>query len=191
MWRTGIRPLVTFRDVFEPTHGDHVAHAFPRHDRRIGAEEEAHEFGRGVRAGAIDEGAGGVAARPGEASAEAHPLFDQRVAVRGVEVVNDVTWDELTTLDPGCTMATRSGDVLIVENDIGETSAHVLVVHIESVFFQCSRALIRSDLWNPARHLDTKSLPTPGEILASMTDNQVGGQAYDQAWPERAKQTMW
>ena len=36
----------------------------------------------------------------------------------------------------------------------------MLVIHIESVFFQCSRALIRSELWNPERHLPRTNLPS-------------------------------
>ena len=73
----------------------------------------------------------------------------------------------------------------------GKAPRSVIVMAIDELYFQCARAIIRSDLWNPAKHLDPKSLPTPGQILAGMTDNQVGGPAYDQAWPERAKQTMW
>jgi PPOX class probable FMN-dependent enzyme len=73
----------------------------------------------------------------------------------------------------------------------GKAPRSVIVMRIDELYFQCARAIVRSELWNPARHIDTASLPTPGEILAAMTDNQVGGQAYDQAWPERAKQTMW
>lgn len=67
----------------------------------------------------------------------------------------------------------------------------VIVLDIDEVYFQCARAIIRSELWNPQRHVDPATLPTPGEILAAMTDNQVGGEGYDKAWPERAKQTMW
>jgi PPOX class probable FMN-dependent enzyme len=67
----------------------------------------------------------------------------------------------------------------------------VIVLEIDELYLQCARAIIRSELWNPDRHVDPASLPTPGQILASMTDNQVGGESYDQAWPERAKQTMW
>ena len=67
----------------------------------------------------------------------------------------------------------------------------VIVLEIDELYFQCARAIIRSELWNPARHIDPATLPTPGQILASMTDNQVGGDSYDQTWPERAKQTMW
>jgi PPOX class probable FMN-dependent enzyme len=67
----------------------------------------------------------------------------------------------------------------------------VIVLEIEELYFQCARAIIRSELWNPAHHVDPTTLPTPGQILAAMTDNQVGGETYDKAWPERAKQTMW
>ena len=67
----------------------------------------------------------------------------------------------------------------------------VIVMAIDELYFQCARAIVRSDLWNPARHIDTATLPTPGEILANMTNGAVGGQPYDQAWPERAKRTMW
>ena len=73
----------------------------------------------------------------------------------------------------------------------GKAPRSVIVMKIDELYFQCARAIVRSELWNPARHLDPKSLPTPGEILAAMTENLVGGEAYDQAWPERARQTMW
>ena len=67
----------------------------------------------------------------------------------------------------------------------------VIVLEIEDLYFQCARAIIRSELWNPARHIDPATLPTPGHILAGMTENTVGGEPYDKAWPERAKATMW
>jgi hypothetical protein len=46
-------------------------------------------------------------------------------------------------------------------------------------------------LWNPKKHVDPNSLPTPGQILACMSDNRVGGEDYDRTWAERAKQTLW
>ncbi|MEQ8601309.1 MAG: pyridoxamine 5'-phosphate oxidase family protein [Devosia sp.] len=67
----------------------------------------------------------------------------------------------------------------------------VIVLDIDEVYFQCARAVLRSELWNPERHVDPASLPTPGQILAAMTAEEVGGESYDKAWPERAKQTMW
>lgn len=73
----------------------------------------------------------------------------------------------------------------------GKAPRSVIVMQIDELYFQCARAIVRSELWNPEHHIPAGTLPTPGEILAGMTDNQVGGDAYDQAWPERAKQTMW
>jgi PPOX class probable FMN-dependent enzyme len=73
----------------------------------------------------------------------------------------------------------------------GKAPRSVMVITVESVYFQCSRAILRSELWNPARQVDPKSLPTPGQILAALTEERVGGEAYDKAWPQRAKESMW
>lgn len=67
----------------------------------------------------------------------------------------------------------------------------VLVVRVEEVYFQCARALVRSELWNPARHVNPRTLPSPGQILASMSANRVGGEEYDRSWSERAQKTLW
>ena len=73
----------------------------------------------------------------------------------------------------------------------GKAPRSVLVVTVEAIYFQCARAIMRSDLWNPAKHVDPDSLPTPGSILSALTDARLGGEAYDKAWPERAKASMW
>ena len=73
----------------------------------------------------------------------------------------------------------------------GKAPRSVMVITVESVYFQCSRAILRSELWNPAKQVDPKSLPTPGQILAALTEERVGGEAYDKAWPQRAKESMW
>jgi hypothetical protein len=67
----------------------------------------------------------------------------------------------------------------------------VIVIHVERAYFQCSRALVRSDLWNPDKHVDIETLPTPGSILAGLTDDRMGGEEYDRAWPARARATLW
>ncbi|UGV25290.1 pyridoxamine 5'-phosphate oxidase family protein [Rhodopseudomonas boonkerdii] len=67
----------------------------------------------------------------------------------------------------------------------------VIVMQVGEIYFQCARAIVRSELWNPDKHIDPKTLPTPGEILAEMSGQRVGGAEYDRAWPERARQTMW
>ncbi len=73
----------------------------------------------------------------------------------------------------------------------GKVPRTAIVLTIDSVYFQCARAIVRSELWNPSRHIDPKTLPSPGDILATLSDNRVGGSAYDCEWTERAKKTMW
>ena len=73
----------------------------------------------------------------------------------------------------------------------GKSPRTVIVIDVEAAYFQCARELVRSDLWNPARHVDGSKLPTPGQILAALSDGRVGGADYDRTWPERAKQSMW
>jgi PPOX class probable FMN-dependent enzyme len=67
----------------------------------------------------------------------------------------------------------------------------VVVIAIHEIYFQCARAIVRSDIWNQAAHVDASTLPTPGRILAAMSAGTVGGDAYDREWPERARRTMW
>lgn len=67
----------------------------------------------------------------------------------------------------------------------------VTVIEVDTVYFQCARALVRSDLWNPAHHVDPKSLPSAGQILAALSQDRVGGEKYDREWPGRAAATMW
>lgn len=67
----------------------------------------------------------------------------------------------------------------------------VIVLAVDEVYFQCGRAVVRSGLWDPARHADPASLPTAGQILAAMTDGDMGGPEYDRAWPERARASLW
>ena len=73
----------------------------------------------------------------------------------------------------------------------GRRPRSVVVATVEEVYFQCARAILRAELWNPAKHVDPKTLPTPGDILAEMSEHRVGGAEYDRAWPERAKASLW
>jgi uncharacterized protein len=73
----------------------------------------------------------------------------------------------------------------------GKAPRTVIVITLHEIYFQCARAVVRADLWNPDKRIDPRSLPTPGQILADMSENRVGGEDYDRAWPERARKTMW
>jgi PPOX class probable FMN-dependent enzyme len=73
----------------------------------------------------------------------------------------------------------------------GKPPRSVIVLAVEDVYFQCARAIVRSDLWNPQKHRDPATLPTPGQILAALTEDRIGGTEYDRAWPQRAAQSLW
>jgi hypothetical protein len=73
----------------------------------------------------------------------------------------------------------------------GKLPRSVIVVRVERVYFQCPKALVRSDLWNPAKHVERRSLPSSGTILADITRGRVGGPQYDAAYPDRLKATIY
>jgi PPOX class probable FMN-dependent enzyme len=73
----------------------------------------------------------------------------------------------------------------------GKAPRSVVVIRVESVYFQCARAIVRSDLWNPAKHADVDRLPSVGQILADLSNDRVGGAEYDRTWCDRARQTLW
>jgi len=65
----------------------------------------------------------------------------------------------------------------------------VIVCRIDALYYQCARAVMRGKLWEGGI-ADAGALPTPGTILAAMKDG-FDGVTYDDAWPARAKKSMW
>jgi PPOX class probable FMN-dependent enzyme len=59
-------------------------------------------------------------------------------------------------------------------------SKTVLIVTVLEAFIQCARALVRSDLWNPALHVRRADLPSLGTILAAHTGGKVDAASYDE-----------
>jgi hypothetical protein len=83
--------------------------------------------------------------------------------------------------------ATITDDHALLEPSAVEMSVPRLgiLVAIEEAYTQCSKALIRSDLWNAERHLDRSELPSSGEILRSLNDPDFDADEYDRARTER------
>jgi PPOX class probable FMN-dependent enzyme len=72
-----------------------------------------------------------------------------------------------------------------------KTPRAVIVVTVDRIYFQCAKAIVRSKLWDASRHVDRKSLPSAGTILADLTGGKLGGEAHDRAAPERLKATLY
>jgi len=73
----------------------------------------------------------------------------------------------------------------------GKEPRSVLVIRVETVFFQCSRAVVRADLWNPDKRVSRAALPSTGSILAALSGSRLGGEAYDRDLPGRMKTSLY
>jgi PPOX class probable FMN-dependent enzyme len=73
----------------------------------------------------------------------------------------------------------------------GKLPRTVIVVTIEAAYVHCSKALIRSKLWDPSRHLERAKLPSLGEMLAPLSGNTIDASTYDRDLPERLKATLY
>jgi uncharacterized protein len=65
----------------------------------------------------------------------------------------------------------------------------VLQISVDSVFFQCGRAILRSDLWGHVE--EARTVPTAGAVLAALTANELGGESYDHELPARQRSTLY
>ena len=72
----------------------------------------------------------------------------------------------------------------------GKLPKCVLEVKAERVYFQCPKALVRSRLWSADAQIDRAEVPSAGEILQEISAG-FDGKAYDAAYPQRLKDTMY
>ena len=73
----------------------------------------------------------------------------------------------------------------------GQPPKCVIVVDVETVFFQCARAIQRSRLWGAVPPGTPRPVPTPGAILAAITQGQFDGATYDRELPARQQATLY
>ena len=73
----------------------------------------------------------------------------------------------------------------------GKDPKLALVITVNAVYFQCSRAVVRSELWNPERHIERALLPTPGKLLTDISKGRIDGEAYDRELPGRVASSLY
>jgi PPOX class probable FMN-dependent enzyme len=73
----------------------------------------------------------------------------------------------------------------------GKLPRSVLQIHVEAVFFQCSRAILRSRLWDDDQKISRSLLPSPGTILAGLSMGDIDGKQYDAELLDRLKTMMY
>ena len=106
----------------------------------------------------------------------------------------------LLFLIPGCGETIRvngraviSADPALAQTFVmnGKAPSTVIIVTVDRIYFQCTKAIVRSKLWDPASQVDRKSLPTAGKILEALTRGKVAAEAHDRAAPQRIKETLY
>lgn len=75
----------------------------------------------------------------------------------------------------------------------GKLPRTVIIVKVEAVYFHCSKALVRSKLWDPAQQIERSTFPSPGAILKRLSGDGAGFDAdtYDRELPARVKATLY
>ncbi len=155
-------------------------------------------------------GPGGLDCSPRGDAASAAVILDDRTLVlpdrRGnnrLDSLRNVIADPRVALlflipGSGTTMRVNGRAVISADPDLlarlaveGKAPRTALIITVDEAYFQCARAIVRSGLWDQATQDRAAGLPTPGQILAGVTGGEVGGEAYDLAWPERARATLW
>lgn len=89
--------------------------------------------------------------------------------------------------------ATISNERELVESFAvqGRPPRTVILVTVEAAYVHCSKALVRSKLWDASRHVERSKLPSLGEMLAPLSGNTIDASTYDRELPERLKATLY
>jgi len=75
---------------------------------------------------------------------------------------------------------------LLGESEVeGKVPQLGILVKVEEAYTQCPKALLRSDLWNPERHIERSELPRSGEILRAIADPELDVEDYEDARARR------
>ncbi|WP_433865895.1 pyridoxamine 5'-phosphate oxidase family protein [Ralstonia wenshanensis] len=73
----------------------------------------------------------------------------------------------------------------------GKLPRSVILVQVQTVYFHCSKALVRSKLWERGAQDTKPAVPTAGQILQHISGGAFDGDAYDRELPERLKTTLY
>jgi PPOX class probable FMN-dependent enzyme len=71
---------------------------------------------------------------------------------------------------------------LLAESEVeGKVPQLGILVEVEEAYTQCPKAFLRSELWNPERHIDRSELPSQGAILRAIADPELDVEEYEEA----------
>jgi uncharacterized protein len=73
----------------------------------------------------------------------------------------------------------------------GKLPKCVIIVHVERAYTQCKKALVRGRVWDASTHIAQSELPSVGQMMQRLSKEGFDGKAYDEAYPERMKATIY
>ncbi|WP_433705415.1 pyridoxamine 5'-phosphate oxidase family protein [Paraburkholderia sacchari] len=77
----------------------------------------------------------------------------------------------------------------------GKPPRSVLLIDVQSVYFHCAKAIVRSNLWDPAHHVERSQMPSAGEMLRRVNAEQYGEtfdvERYEADLAERMKKSLY
>jgi PPOX class probable FMN-dependent enzyme len=85
----------------------------------------------------------------------------------------------------GSAVLTDDSELLADSTVEGKQPKLGILVTVEEAYTQCAKALIRSELWNPEKHVDQKSMPTTGQMLKAVSDPTLDVEQYEAERRER------
>lgn len=106
----------------------------------------------------------------------------------------------LLFLIPGIseTLRVKGRTEILTDNDLctsyavnGKSPKCVVQIRIDRVYFQCKKALARAHLWDTDAQVDRKELPSAGEIIEALSNENFDGKAYDESYTDYMKKTIY
>ncbi len=91
----------------------------------------------------------------------------------------------------GLARVTTREDLMVRFTHEGKRPRSVVLIEIREVYFHCSKALKRSDLWNPDKRLAKGEFPTLGQIARDQFKLLVPAQVIDFALKQDAKNNLY
>ncbi len=91
------------------------------------------------------------------------------VANPGIATIFFVPGIEETLRVNGRAQVTTDATLLAGSEVLGKVPRAGLLITVEQAFFHCAKALKRSHLWDASRHVERRSFPSLGQIIAEQT----------------------
>lgn len=73
----------------------------------------------------------------------------------------------------------------------GQLPKCIIEISVQAVYFQCARALLRSSLWTIGQGQGVPVVPSAGQMLAALTNNDIDAATYDQELPGRQTNSLY